>query len=226
METCSISQLLCLLLTWSETRVESPGLRTLRARKQGRRISCLPGLFFLSFLPRAVGKSRPSCSVIPLCVLCSVSTPPPPPPEPSPLPPQTGAQPKEVWPRVQLGPVSCRKISSISHSTKAKVCKKKKGHGVKFLEQGLQTLHLPEEKLQPLRELLPKWTPKILFFCFSCLPWGKSSSTCTLVKKKFDGGASLPFGPSSWSSPSHPTCGASWSVEHFPHVYPAISFPQ
>ena len=113
-------------------------------------LAVLPGLSFLSFLPRAVAKSRPSLLCHP--PVCSPLCQRHPPPQPSPLPLANGAQPKEVWPRVQLGPVSCRKISSISHSTKAKVCKqtnkqKNKDVGFKFLEQELQTLHLPEEKL-------------------------------------------------------------------------------
>lgn len=167
METCSFTAPSASFSPGVKARVESPGLRTLAESRDGG-LAVLPGLFFLSFLPGLLGRAVHPCSVIPVCSLLRQ--------HPRPRPPEALSSSPTNWSPAQGSVAKSATWSGLLQKDfqhlpfdQSQVCKKKKDTGSKFLEQGLQTLHLPEEKLPATEELLPKWTPKILFFCWLLL---------------------------------------------------------
>ena len=133
-------------------------------------LAVLPGLSFLSFLPRAVAKSRPS-------LLCH-------PPVCSPLcqrhpPPALSSSPRK-WSPAQGSVAKSATWSSLlqkdfqhlpfnqSQSLQNKQTNKKtKTWGSSSWNKNCKHFTFQKKNYQPLRELPPKWRPKILF-CFSC----------------------------------------------------------
>ena len=124
----------------------------------------MPGLFFLSFLPRAVGKSRPP-------LLCH-------PPVCSPLrqrPPARALSSSPTnWSPAQGSVAKSATWSGLLQKDfqhlpfdQSQSLQKKRTRGPSSWNKGCKHFTFQKKNYQPLRELLPKWTPKILF-CFSC----------------------------------------------------------
>ena len=113
-------------------------------------LAVLPGLSFLSFLPRAVAKSRPSLLCHP--PVCSPLCQRHPPPSPLLFPSQMEPSPRKCGQECNLVQSPAERFPASPIQPKPKSAKqtnkqKNKDMGFKFLEQELQTLHLPEEKL-------------------------------------------------------------------------------
>lgn len=153
LETCSIhsSSFPC-----RRKSVGTPGLRVL-SEKAEQRIRCF------ARAPLPVSASTGCWEELSIPPACS---PPHQPPGPVLSLPQTKARAKEAWPGLQLGLVSCRKDSSISHLTTAEV-DKIQNVGIKLLEQGPQTPHLQEDKCPATQGVTSKRRLRIRF-CARC----------------------------------------------------------
>ena len=131
----------------------------------------MPGLSFLSFLPRAVAKSRPSLLCHP--PVCSPLCQRHPPPSPLLFPSQMEPSPRKCGQECNLvqSPAERFPASPIQPKPKSankQTNKKTKTWGSSSWNKNCKHFTFQKKNYQPLRELPPKWRPKILFFCFSC----------------------------------------------------------
>ena len=139
-------------------------------RKQRRRISCFARTLLPVFPSQGCCEEPSIPALSSPCVFSALSAPPP----PSPLlfPSQMEPSPRKCGQECNLVRSPAERFPASPIRPKPKSAKKKKKKkrtwGPSSWNKSCKQFTFQKKNYQPLRELPPKWRPKILFFCFSC----------------------------------------------------------
>ena len=140
-------------------------------RKQRRRISCFARTLLPVFPSQGCCEEPSIPALSSPCVFSAPSAPPPPALSSSPRnwsPAQGSVAKSATWSSLLQKDFQHLPFNQSQSLQNKQTNKKTKTWGSSSWNKNCKHFTFQKKNYQPLRELPPKWRPKILFFCFSC----------------------------------------------------------